>query len=519
MSCENTNARLQIKYSTLTGQVPSIPSTNDHNDGTWNPTDIYIGEYFLNAYDDLLWVRTLNGILPISGTGGTGSFIGDFVSKANGGTYSNGVFAPTFSAFGITSTTISATSIDANTFGSTGSVYYGDGSNLTGVTTQWNGGTVSNPSYFNNTVDFTQDISVNNIYYGSLGYMHIHSDIILDGGLSASYFIGDGSLLTNLPMGPTANDYTTSSYLDGNVIRFDRTDLVDAYSVDLTPILLTQSVAGFQWNQATNAATIFINDGSLFTIYLNSFNDISANIINATDVYATNFYGTFNGTQSGPSTNAIISTTYNDLIISASNSTLLPGNFYNFQYTLSGDPLDPFPIDIDYNIFLLAMTTNTLDLTSGKRVMSTPIYTDSVVEDWYPTGVSYSVSDRVIFCNRVWNNISGTSSGSIQGDYNLDTVTWELEISPAYYEDIVYDISYNLVNQEVTHQRDSHGNEIYGEGQDFGDLLYPQNTIDISDWHNNTFNIISYRSNNFCKGVIQFPWFKKSLNTKNEFVR
>ena len=296
MSCENTNARLQIKYTTIAGQVPTIPSTNDHNDGTWNPTDIYIGEFFLNSEDDILWVRTLDGILAVGGTGGSASFIGDFVSKANGGTYSGPVFAPTFSAINMIATTISASAFDGVIFGSSGSTYYGDGSNLTGITTVWNGGTVSNPSEFNNTVDFNQDISVNNVYAGTLGYTHIHSDVIVDGGLSASYFIGDGSLLTNLPIGPTANDYTTNAYLDGNIIRYDRTDLADAYSVDLSPILFTQSIASFGWDSATNDATITINDGSFFTINLGIFNNISTAIINATDVYATNFYGTFNGT-------------------------------------------------------------------------------------------------------------------------------------------------------------------------------------------------------------------------------
>jgi hypothetical protein len=298
MSCENTNARLQIKYTTIAGQVPTIPSTNDHNDGTWNSTDIYIGEFFLNSEDNLLWVRTLDGILPVGGTGGSASFIGDFVSKANGGTYSGPVFAPTFSAISMIANTISASAFDGIIFGSSASTYYGDGSNLTGITTNWNGGTVSDPTQFDNTVDFNQDISVNNVYSGTLGYIDIHSDVTVNGGLSASYFVGDGSLLTNLPMGPTANYYTTNSYLDGNIIRFDRTDLADAYSVDLSPILFTYSIASFDWNSSLNEATIFINDGSFFTINLNVFDNISTAIINATDVYATNFYGTFNGTYS-----------------------------------------------------------------------------------------------------------------------------------------------------------------------------------------------------------------------------
>ena len=483
MSCENTNARIQIKYSTVGGQVPSIPSTNDHNDGTWNPTDIYIGEFFLNSYDDLLWVRTLGGILPIGVTGGSASIIGDFVSKANGGTYSGPIFAPTMSTPNLVATTISATAIDATIFGSTPSLYYGDGSNLTGITTVWNGGTVSLTSVFNDYVEFQNGLSVGNI--SNLGnIIYVNDDTEFSGGVSASYFIGDGSLITNLPLGPTANDYTTAAYLDGNIIRYDRTDLADAYSVDLTPILITQSISNFNWDSATNDATISINDGSFFTINLGIFNDISTAVINATDVYANNFYGTFNGTQSGPSINAIISTTYEDLIISASNSTLLPGNWYNFSYSITG--VDPAAITVDYNIFLFALTTGVLDLTAGKRVMDTPIFDNGVVEDWYNTAM-YNIGDKVIFCNRVWNNIAG-GAGSIDSVYNLDAVTWELEISPLYYKSIAYDISYNLINKEVTHQRDSYGNEIYGEGQIVSDLYFPQNTIDISDWNYNNYN-------------------------------
>jgi hypothetical protein len=297
MSCENTNARLQIKYTTVAGQVPTIPSTNDHNDGTWNPTDIYIGEFFLNSYDDLLWVRTLDGILAVGGTGGSASFIGDFVSKANGGTYSGPVFGPTFSAINMIATTISASAFDGLIFGSSGSTYYGDGSNLTGITTVWNGGVVTNPSEFTDFVQFPYGIEVANIGNGGFP-IYVNDDTVFSGGVDASYFIGDGSLLTNLPIGPTANDYTTNAYLDGNIIRYDRTDLADAYSVDLSPILFTQSVSSFAWDSATNDATIYINDGSFYTINLGIFNNISTAIINATDVYATNFYGTFNGTYS-----------------------------------------------------------------------------------------------------------------------------------------------------------------------------------------------------------------------------
>ena len=198
----------------------------------------------------------------------------------------------------------------------------------------------------------------------------------------------------------------------------------------------------------------------------------------------------------------IISTTYEDLIISASNSTLLPGNWYNFSYAITG--VDPAAITVDYNIFLFSLSVNGLDLTSGKRIMNTPIsrhkYDIGTVEDWLYSHV-YNIGDKVIFCNRVWNNI-WSGGGFIENEYNLDVTTWELEISPEYYEPIVYDISYNLINKEVTHQRDSYNNEIYGEGSRIGDLFFPQNTIDISDWHYiQDAEGNSGRYNNFSKGM------------------
>jgi hypothetical protein len=462
MSCENTNARLQIKYTTVAGQVPTIPSTNDHNDGTWNPTDIYIGEFFLNSEDDLLWVRTLDGILAVGGTGGSASFIGDFVSKANGGTYSGPVFGPTFSAINMIATTISASAFDGLIFGSTGSTYYGDGSNLTGITTNWNGGTVSDPTQFDNIVDFNQDISINDVYYGTLGYIGIHSDVIVDGGLSASYFIGDGSLITNLPIGPTANDYTTNAYLDGNIIRYDRTDLADAYSVDLSPILFTQSVSSFAWDSATNDATIYINDGSFYTINLGIFNNISTAIINATDVYATNFYGTFNGTYS------------NDI--------------YTISATLSGttaifDRTDGVTYSLDLSTFsggggatgatgpagtqslaqTLAIDNQTdghnIIITGTDQIISSDTYKYISMDTIIDVKNEYTVGDitstgqlelnKGVELTKLRNTLTDNSSGDISyGTVEVDNVSAKIE-SSIFGSTLAYVTAYNIAGPAV----------------------------------------------------------------------
>ena len=157
MSCTTTDdVRIIMKYSTISGATPSIPLSDNHEDGTWLPTDLYIGEFFTNAADDTFWIRTDNGINQLfGGTGGSASFIGDFV-HISGGTFSGGVYAPTFSAQYLVGEIISGGTISSDYFIGT---YSGDGSLLTGIVANWLGGTISNPSYFTNTVDFTNTIS------------------------------------------------------------------------------------------------------------------------------------------------------------------------------------------------------------------------------------------------------------------------------------------------------------------------------------------------------------------------
>jgi len=54
------------------GAVFTVPTSNDHTDETWLATDLYVGEFGVNVTDDKVYVRTSNGIIPLS-TGSTGS--------------------------------------------------------------------------------------------------------------------------------------------------------------------------------------------------------------------------------------------------------------------------------------------------------------------------------------------------------------------------------------------------------------------------------------------------------------
>jgi hypothetical protein len=64
MSKVEKYARIIIKRSDVEGTIPTIPLTgvtskNDHTlSPSWSTTDIYIGEFFLNQYDERLWIRT-----------------------------------------------------------------------------------------------------------------------------------------------------------------------------------------------------------------------------------------------------------------------------------------------------------------------------------------------------------------------------------------------------------------------------------------------------------------------------
>ena len=79
-----------IKVSDVTTEVATIPTTNDHTDGSWLATDIYVGELFLNITDDVLQTRTDAGIITLNSGGGGGSVTGtgttNYVSKWTGAT-------------------------------------------------------------------------------------------------------------------------------------------------------------------------------------------------------------------------------------------------------------------------------------------------------------------------------------------------------------------------------------------------------------------------------------------------
>lgn len=76
MALNIQDARILIKRSTNTGEVPTAAPSNDHTDGTWDALDIYTGELFLNVQDSKAWFRSNTGIIELATLNGpTDAFI------------------------------------------------------------------------------------------------------------------------------------------------------------------------------------------------------------------------------------------------------------------------------------------------------------------------------------------------------------------------------------------------------------------------------------------------------------
>lgn len=67
-------SRLKHHRLTTQGQLFTVPTSEDHTDETWLPTDLYIGEFGINLTDDKVFFRTNNGIVQLAtGTSSGGS--------------------------------------------------------------------------------------------------------------------------------------------------------------------------------------------------------------------------------------------------------------------------------------------------------------------------------------------------------------------------------------------------------------------------------------------------------------
>ena len=83
-------SRMLVKRTAQSGEVPTVPPLTATTLNQMIPTDLFVGELFLNDVDDLLWIRTDNGILPISLSGSTGTTLQSLAQVLFQGNTTNG---------------------------------------------------------------------------------------------------------------------------------------------------------------------------------------------------------------------------------------------------------------------------------------------------------------------------------------------------------------------------------------------------------------------------------------------
>jgi len=252
MSDKIEYSRLLMKRSTVSGDVPTVPPITATTLNDFTPNDIFVGEFFLNAVDDLLWIRTDTGILPIDLSGSTGTTIPSltqvlFQGNNTGGydievssgatiTYqglttgsttqylgidSSGNTIVTTASGGSGSSGTSGTSGAAGSSGSSGTSGTNGTSGTSGISPiglylPLSGGTVSGDT------TFTQDFYLTNLTSGgSTTFLTLDSDTgqVYTGTLNP--FVGNvqiqGQSWVNLPTTGTTTTGTTINWNDGNV--------------------------------------------------------------------------------------------------------------------------------------------------------------------------------------------------------------------------------------------------------------------------------------------------------------
>jgi hypothetical protein len=232
-------------------------------------------------------------IQPGSGGGGGNVFSGLTVTGdlfVSGTTYTDTIVASIFS----------------------GGTYYGDGSNLTGIVTTDNyvTGATFNPTTNAFTLTRSGGLSdiVESINITNVNNLTVNGDLTITGVtnttqinstiFSGGTFYGDGSNLT----GTVGSDtFTTGATLDGNTIIFNRTDILSAYTVDLSSLVINTSggtsniisntppstqFSGSTWIRSTDYESFIydVNRGKWLSVNTNQFEG-SRSRVNQTDVF------------------------------------------------------------------------------------------------------------------------------------------------------------------------------------------------------------------------------------------
>lgn len=230
-------SRLVIKRTDETGSVPTIPPITADTLNQFTPTDIMIGEFFLNQVDDLLWIRTENQIISIP-LGAMSAITGNF-EITSGQTWTN-----LHSQTGTTNTYIDwdNSNVQELTLSGSTNIYFANGKpggvyklivkqSVAGgntitwntIDTEWAGGVSPVMSSGSSVYDVYSFVYDGTIYFGDYqqNYGAVSPPSIITSGLY-TYFDGSNPLSlsgsdTNVWVSISGSSASTASLNDGAI--------------------------------------------------------------------------------------------------------------------------------------------------------------------------------------------------------------------------------------------------------------------------------------------------------------
>lgn len=270
MSANYQYSRLILKRSAISGTTPTINTgSTDHTDGSWSSTDLYEGELFLNSADDLMWVRTSNGLLPISISGGSTTV----TSGANVGTGA-GVFDTnnagilqfkSLSAGTNITITTGATEITINSSGGGGT-----GGSTAGGTNTYTGGTF--------------DLTTVNVSGGTFNDVTITGNTIFGFATGTTLTLKNSGATANAIIDASSNTINTGVTNSSIVAGSGNTINANLNNVFVAGVGITAASGDTAYFSKLNATTILSGGTNLYDIFTTSaaVSPIAGNYIGVT---------------------------------------------------------------------------------------------------------------------------------------------------------------------------------------------------------------------------------------------
>lgn len=409
-----------IKRSNVPGKVPTSG-------------DLMLGELALNTADVILYTSgtTSNSILPIGwdrlSTISGGTIYAPVTIDSNLTVYSGFTFINGASdGYILTSDPSGNASWEPLTVPGTSAIYSNTSNFTSGVTK-----TITHNLNTTNVLVQTIDTNTNELIYTYVDNYQVNSvDVTLNETLNNIKVVVAGGVFVEITGATTSDTYTTGATLNGNTIEFNRNDLSNAYSVDLTPILSTggTSVTAFTYNNS-NTLTISSSNGSSYSATINTVTGLTVN----GDV-------TFNE-------GSLLNPDYIDFNISYTGNTIVEGRMY---------------WDEDNGTISLGLHDNEVLLQLGQENL---YYIKNQSGATIENGRVVRASGTLGTSGRILGEYM-IADGSIEGKYTLGVAT----------QDILNGADGYVTEFGLVRDIDTTGS-LYGEIWSDGDILYVSPTI------------------------------------------